>query len=165
MKLIPEQVGYLRKEIQKLQKEIQTYDQYYSERDKEVGTKDTCMAFCGDTITEHQITENHKTLRKYESLLTSTDYIRKPDTDTIGIGTKFTIKFDGDEMTENYILVDALVGNHMVDESITTESPLGKSIIGKKEGETFSYTVETNNMKITGKITAIKKDKNLIFLI
>lgn len=159
MKLIPEQIRYLREEIQKLQKEIESYDQYYQERDKEGSTKQTCMAFCGDIITEHQITENHKTLRKYETLLTTSDYIRKPTTDVIGIGTKFTIKFDGEEITENYILVDALVGNHMVDEAITLESPLGKSIVGKKEGESFSYIVGSNNMKITGQVIAIEKDK------
>ena len=43
MKLIPEQVSYLREEIEKLRKVIQSYGQYYLERDKEAGNNDTCM--------------------------------------------------------------------------------------------------------------------------
>lgn len=158
MKLIPEQINYLREEIAKLQKEIKSYDQYYIERDKETDTRETCMFFCGDIITEHQISESHNNLKKYQNLLITSDYIRKPTTDMIGIGTKFTIKFDEEEQIENYVLVEALIGNCMAEEAITVESPLGKSILGKKEGETFSYIIGANN-KITGKIIAIEKNK------
>lgn len=158
MKLTSEQVNYLREEIRKLQKENQSYDQYYLERDKETGGGETCMSFCGDTTTEHQISSNFNNLKKYQDLLLKSDYIKKVSTDKIDIGTKFTIQFDGEEENENYVLIEALVGNYMADEAITIESPLGKSIIGKTEGDTFSYILGANN-KITGKVIAIEKNK------
>lgn len=157
MKIIPEQVKYLREEIKKLRKELASYEQYYLERDKEVGTQETCMVFCGDSITEHQIAKNYKTLKMYEKFLLVGEYVRKPETDRIGIGTKFSLKFDGETTEENYTMVEVLIGKHMFNEAITIESPIGKSIIGKKVGEYFSYKIGSNDIR--GIITKIKKNE------
>jgi len=157
MRIIPEQVKYLREEIKKLREQLESYDQYYLERDREVGTQETCMVFCGDSITEHQIAKNYKTLKTYEKFLLIGDYVRKPETDKIGIGTKFSLKFDGENIEENYTLVEVLVGKHMFNEAITVESPIGKSIIGKKEGETFTYKIGGNEIK--GIITKIETNE------
>lgn len=142
MKLIPEQVSFLRREIKKLQSEIENYEQIPLGR----------RTF--ESIASEQYTKNKDKKDRYLDLLKKSEYVRKPSTDEIGIGTKFTVQFDDEDELENYILVEErLAGNHIVQEVITSESPIGQKIIGKKEGESFGF----------GTIVKIQNDRNDYF--
>jgi transcription elongation factor GreA len=76
-------------------------------------------------------------------------------TGTAGPGMVVTVKFDGDDEHETF-----LIGSR--EESVTTEldvysaaSPLGKALTGAKEGETVEYETPTGKtMKVT-LITAV----------
>lgn len=100
-----------------------------------------------------------KNIKEIRTILGSCVEIEDVDSDIITIGSRFTatIDFDGEKETDNYILLD----NHTFKESgvciVTTSSPFGKSIIGKKVDDTFSYDI--NGMTINGQIDSINKAK------
>ena len=68
---------------------------------------------------------------------------------TINIGSTITIKlssdFDDDELT--FILITGRPEN--IGKEVSTNCPLGKSILGKKVGDVVSYSVEDNQVTVT----------------
>ena len=116
MKLIPEQVSFLRKEIRRM------------ERENKCELQGNLQA----------IEDNNYKIRDYDNLLRMCDYVMDIPIDEIGIGTKFALRFDDEDENEigNYVLVDQkLTGNYLLQEAIDIESAIGKRVIGKKEGE------------------------------
>jgi transcription elongation GreA/GreB family factor len=70
--------------------------------------------------------------------------------------TSIDIKYD-DGTTLSFILVDSAISlrEYLF---ISSDSPLGKAVSGKKEGDIFSYTMDQQGQKIdfTGKILKIE---------
>lgn len=153
MNLIPEQVLYLRNEINKLKSSIRDYEGYFTNKNS-YDFEDRANSFFSDCITESQFSSTKKKIIEYENLLMSSEYIMKPTLDKIGIGTKFSVKFDDALEEENFILVDALVGTALAEEAISVSSPLGESLNGKAKGEVFYYEVNGNT------ISGVVKDIN-----
>ena len=54
--------------------------------------------------------------------------------DEVGLNNKVTLYFEDDDETEVYKLVTSIRGNSL-DGKISTESPIGKAILGHKAGE------------------------------
>ena len=65
----------------------------------------------------------------------------KPD--EIGLFDKVTIYIEEDDETETYKLVTSIRGNSL-EGKISTESPLGKAILGKKQGDRVLVKVNDN---------------------
>ena len=93
------------------------------------------------------------------------DYKSDRSTDVIDIGTKFTVEFDGDFERDELLLVEGADGLTISvnDGFISLSSLLGQNVIGKKEGDRFSYTVITGRMpsdkrRVSGTIKTINKD-------
>ncbi|MDE5586823.1 MAG: hypothetical protein K2I72_00445, partial [Bacilli bacterium] len=120
MKLIPEQVKFLREAIAGLEHSQNEFDDYLSDRDNSRCIEDIEINVT-DSITEYKISQQQEQLREYRELLTHSDYMKTVSKDKIGIGTKFKIKFDGEETDEEFILVDSIIGSNLSSEAITIE--------------------------------------------
>ncbi len=69
----------------------------------------------------------------------------------IGVGSRVTVDFDGED--EQYTLVGAIEAKPAAG-LISTESPIGRQLLGKKAGDTA--TVETPGGSMTLKIKAVE---------
>lgn len=69
----------------------------------------------------------------------------------IGVGSKVTVDFDGED--EQYTLVGAIEAKPAAG-LISTESPIGRQLVGKKAGD--SAIVETPGGSMTVKIKAVE---------
>lgn len=162
MIIIPEQLSYLREQREKVKESLATYKDYL--QNKEITSSDySSRAYIGDSFIDEQFHRERKQLRDITTLLTTGVYLRERQLDQIGIGTKFVIQFDGMDDTDTIILTDCVYGLAIDRGFVSTESILGQSILGKKEGDTFKYVVQTgksyaDKRSISGKVLEIKKD-------
>ena len=160
MKLIPEQLTKIEEKIVELNKSLQTYESYITERNSE-SIQDQLGYRVGDTITEFGLQSERKQLDDLKKIIEKAEIVDTLSTDSIGIGTYFKVSFFDDEPDE-FTLVEDLVGLNSSN-FISSNSPFGKSIYGKKVGEKFSYTVKTstnNSQEISGRITSIGREKD-----
>lgn len=110
--------------------------------------------------TDHSLLGNFimttSALNEIKKQLLNCEIIEPNNSDEIGIGSNFEISsdFDGKELTEVFTLVETRLAGDPSN-YISVSSPLGKAVIGKKEGDTFRYVVE--NSIFTGKINQIIK--------
>ena len=63
--------------------------------------------------------------------------------DEVGINNTVTLYIEEDDETETYKLVTSIRGNSL-EGKISTESPLGKAILGKKQGDRVLVKVNDN---------------------
>lgn len=78
--------------------------------------------------------------REIEDLLRMAEIIPEIDSEEIQIGSTFEVDFEGEEK-ETFILVETLSALDSLKHYVSIDSPLGKSVIGKKQGDKFSYSV------------------------
>ena len=65
-------------------------------------------------------------------------------------GKVLTIRYEGDDETEKFLLATREEGAEGAIEVYSPESPLGKALLGAKEGETREYELPNGkNMKVT----------------
>ena len=70
---------------------------------------------------------------RLDRIIKESSIIEKPTGDTIGLGSKVTLRIKGKQIT--YLLVDGLEAQPSAG-NISYKSPLGKSLLGKKTGDT-----------------------------
>ncbi len=90
--------------------------------------------------TEQAIVEAR--IKDLEVMVENAVVITKADSDKVGLGTKVTIEYVGDDDTEEY----SIVGSQEADpfeNKISNESPIAKAIMNKKVGDVVS--VESPN--------------------
>lgn len=162
MLLIPEQIKFLRSTIRALEEELKEYKSYFEGLEFTKTDKDSRFRPIDRTI-EDQYQLKLQQLKEYKQILKESSYVREIPTDKIGIGTKFKIRFD-DIGTCEYILVDSMIGSNMSLESVTLNSILGQTVLGKKEGDSFSYRVNSNCEEISGVIEEICKKNEIHFI-
>ncbi len=100
--------------------------------------------------TEQAIVEAR--IKDLEVMVENAVVITKADSDKVGLGTKVTIEYVGDDDTEEY----SIVGSQEADpfeNKISNESPIAKAIMNKKVGDVV--TVESPNGNYDVKIVAI----------
>ena len=73
----------------------------------------------------------------------------------MGINNTVTVEFADDGSVETYKIVTTVRGNSL-ENLISNESPLGKALLGKKEGDTVSVQV---NASIGYDVKIIRIDK------
>lgn len=164
MILIPEQISCLRSQIKTTKENIRSYNDYLSSKDITSGDYSS-RAFIGDSVLDDQYSLERKKYRDAMYALEHADYKSDRSTDVIDIGTKFTVEFDGDFERDELLLVEGADGLTISvnDGFISLSSLLGQNVIGKKEGDCFSYTVITGRMpsdkrRVSGTIKTINKD-------
>lgn len=136
MQIIPEQISLLRQREQELIQKYLEYKDYIQNREI-TGCEETAISQIGDIIIEGQYQRDLEELREVRALLQKEDYVSERHLDQIGIGTKFIIRFTNEEESCTAILADASYGLNHLYQYISSKSPVGKSIVGKKIGESF----------------------------
>lgn len=87
---------------------------------------------------------NESRIRYLERMLRSADIVSdKSKDDEVGMNNTVTLYIEDDDEEETYKLVTSIRGNSMKGH-ISTESPLGKAILGHKVGERVYIKVNEN---------------------
>ena len=129
MILIPEQISFLREQKERLKQQLESYRDY--QQNREIVSSDHCSrTFIGDSLTEDQFHRNCQELQEITELLKNGDYLKERNFDSVGIGTKVLINFNDINETEAIILTDCIYGLSDGLNYASTNSLLGKSILG-----------------------------------
>jgi transcription elongation factor GreA len=75
-------------------------------------------------------------IQELEQMLERAEVIARPSTDSVGLGSTVTIRGD-DGVEEKYTLVNHVEAD-IRDGSISTESPVGQALYGKRPGDSAS---------------------------
>jgi transcription elongation factor GreA len=91
-----------------------------------------------DAARHDQMMANRR-IDELEAMLRHAEVIDEADSKpgVVGIGSKVTVDFDGDE--EVYTIVGAIEAKP-TEGMISTESPIGRALIGKREGQSASVS-------------------------
>lgn len=161
MQIIPEQISLLRQRENELLKKYAEYKEYIKNREV-VGCEETSISQIGDSIIESQYQRDITELKEIRNVLETADYVTERPTDKIGIGTKFIIRFTGEDETNAVMLTDFSSAMTNICKLISTKSPVGAAVLGKKAGDDFRAVIVDNNNQVrgisTGTIENIEKD-------
>lgn len=156
MKLIPEQISYLRKRQAELKKSIAGYKDYLTSRD--ITSSDySARAVIGDSVIDEQYQRENTSYNEITSILTTAEYVTERDTDSVQIGTKFIIGYPNMSDTKAVILTDAMFTLMTNRDFVSCSGPVGKSVLGKKEGETIQYSLPGTS-RVGNRVVAIVKE-------
>lgn len=88
--------------------------------------------------------QNESRIRYLERMIRTAKVISEQSAeDEVGINNTITVEFVDDGTTEVYRIVTTVRGNSL-EGLISNESPLGKALLGKKEGEIAHVEVNAN---------------------
>jgi len=153
MKLIAEQVRYLREKKQELLRKKIEYAAYCKNRETLASDwiSSSPMADLGE---DNHMSRAIGELHQIDNMLKDSDIVLDRNFDQVDIGTKFSVTFDDDDVAESIILTE---GNPLTSANfnfVTLDSALGKAIIGHKKGDKISYKV-ANGREITATVADI----------
>ncbi|MGI6010783.1 MAG: transcription elongation factor GreA [Ruminococcus sp.] len=87
---------------------------------------------------------NESRIRYLERMLKTSEIVEDTSKeDEVGLNNTVTLYFEDDDETEVYKLVTSIRGNSL-DGRISTESPIGRAILGHKAGERVYVRVNEN---------------------
>lgn len=102
--------------------------------------------------------QNESRIRYLERMVKTARVITdKSAEDEVGINNTVTVEFVDDGSVETYRIVTTIRGNSL-ENLISNESPLGKALMGKKEGETVHVQV---NEAVGYDVKVLKLDKTM----
>ena len=88
--------------------------------------------------------QNESRIRYLERMIKTAKVISEESAeDEVGINNTVTVEFIDDGTTETYKIVTTVRGNSL-EGLISNESPLGKALLGKKEGDTVHVEVNAS---------------------
>ncbi len=157
MKLIPEQIAYLRKRKEELEVKKREYEKYFTTRES-AGMEGIGAPHFIDYQEETSIMNSRRETAEVANLLKYGEFQTERNFDIIDIGTGFYVDF-GDGEKERAVLIDK--GTTMGPNGLfsSTESDFGKAVLGHKVGEQVSYTVQATGRKINLSILEIDRVK------
>lgn len=157
MRLIPEQIKYLRERKQELEAKRRDYKEYLQTRDR-TGYDNIGLPQFGNFASDMEYRAYFEELKEIDRTLETSEFIRERNYEFIDIGTLFTVRFDGED-SENILLVERGISSKET-RMVSTESDLGKAVIGHKPGESLTYKVSATGRTISITIEDIKKLKS-----
>jgi transcription elongation factor GreA len=86
-------------------------------------------------------------IKEIEYMLNNAKIIEKTGNHSVGFGSTVTIEYVDDEEEEVYNIVGSMEADPF-ENKISNESPIGKAIIGKKEGDIIDVESPTGSYKI-----------------
>ncbi len=92
-------------------------------------------------------------IKRLEKMLENVEIIEKADTDRVSIGSTVSIKYVGDDDTDEYKIVGSQEADPFMSK-ISNESPIARAILNKRVGDIVS--VESPNGVYQIEITEIK---------
>lgn len=101
--------------------------------------------------------ENNSRIEYLEKMLKYATIIDDDDNGGVSINNTVKIKFVEDGEYENYKIVTSIRSNS-TENKISIESPLGKSLLGKKIGDIVNIKLENGNSYNVEVVEIIKKD-------
>lgn len=88
--------------------------------------------------------KNESRIRYLERMLKNAEVVSDASEDgVVGINNRVTVYFPDDDEEETFKIVTSIRGNSLTG-YISTESPIGKAIFGRKVGETVQVKVNEN---------------------
>ncbi len=143
------------------------YDKLKQELDHYIELRPVIAAKINDSREEGDLKENggyhaareeqgqHEArIRHLQELLRSAKVGEAPANDgSAGPGKVLTVRYDGDDVDENFLLATREEGTEGDLDVYSPESPLGKALLGAKEGETREYELPNGNIQ---KVTLVK---------
>ena len=100
--------------------------------------------------------QNESRIRYLERMIKTAKVISEDSAeDEVGINNTVTVEFADDGSVETYRIVTTVRGNSL-ENMISNESPLGKALLGKKEGQVAHVTV---NEQISYDVKIVKLEK------
>lgn len=92
-------------------------------------------------------------INKLEAVLKSAIIVSSHHTEAVAVGSELTVVKNGDEKEKVYTIVGGEESD-LASGKISTHSPFGEAVMGKKKGESFTYNAPSG--PITYKIISIK---------
>lgn len=86
-------------------------------------------------------------IKELEFMLANATIIEKKDSHIIGLGSTVTVSYVDDDEEEVYSIVGRMEADPF-ENKISNESPIGKAIIGKKEGDTVEIASPNGSYQI-----------------
>ncbi len=86
-------------------------------------------------------------IKEIEYMLENAKIIEKSNNHEVGLGSKVDILYVEDDEEETYCIVGSTEADPL-ENKISNESPIGKAIIGKKEGDTVEIESPNGNYQI-----------------
>ena len=86
-------------------------------------------------------------IKQIEFMLANAQIIEKSSNHTVDLGSTVTISYVDDDEEEVYSIVGRMEADPF-ENKISNESPIGKAIIGKKEGDTINVESPTGSYQI-----------------
>ena len=92
------------------------------------------------TARQKEISNNE--LKSYEAILNEIEILENPNSNTITLGSKFSVIMSdyGFKQEGKYVISESAIGAGGY-EAVLPNSPMGQAVIGKQEGDNFSYDV------------------------
>jgi transcription elongation factor GreA len=87
-------------------------------------------------------------IRHLESVLAAAKILRKKRSSVVTMGSKVTMKRDGDKESHVYTIVGSEETN-MLERKLSHMSPLGEALMGKKKGDKFTFETPSGKQKYT----------------
>jgi transcription elongation factor GreA len=91
--------------------------------------------------------QNEAKIRELRQKIENAEIIEVSDDDVVAPGKLVTLRYEGDEDAETYLLGDREErgGDHDV---LTPDSPLGRALLGRSSGETVIAEVPAGELKV-----------------
>jgi transcription elongation factor GreA len=90
---------------------------------------------------------NEARVRQIEALLKTAVVVESTDADVVAAGNIVEIRMDDDETTTEY-LVGSIEERHDTYDVLSTNSPLGQALLGRKPGETVTYEAPKRSFQV-----------------
>lgn len=157
MKLVAEQIQYLRNRKRELEDKKEEYLRYCQSRET-TGLENIGLPHFSDYQEELDNSNKRRELQEIESLLSKSEFVTERNFDVIDVGTAFYVRF-GDDEPERTMLVDVGTGYKDVEIYSSLDSDFGKAVLGKKAGDEVTYQVTATGRSVTITIDEIDKIK------
>lgn len=158
-KFLPEQIENLQKKLEQKTSMVASINNIRKAafEEKKTGSGQE-TSFPVDNSLLGSFIMNTNSLNDIKNKLLNCEVIEPNNSDEIGLGSKFEISlfFDEEEEREIFTLVETKISGDPSN-FVSVNSPLGKAVLGKKQGDNFRYVVE--NRIFSGRIDEIIKTK------
>ena len=157
MKLIPEQIKYLRAKKRELERLEEEHRKYCQTRESG-GMESFGLPHYLDFQEQMSNDFSRQEARETDYALENAHFMKERNFDMIDIGTAFYVDF-GDGEIERSMLIEGgtpSMGTEMV---ASTDSDFGKAVLGHKDGDKVDYTVTATGRKMSITIKEIDRIK------
>jgi len=159
MLLIPEQIYIIMEEIKNIEKNIAIHNQEIKNGNEIVDFENLGIPVTIHNSSYRIYNELYEKSKRLKNILQTSKIIEERNFDNIDIGTYFYYKWIDEDEIESAYLVEQNPLSTIDNKFISIESPIGKSIIGAKEGDIIKYKTRDNIPIQTIQIIKISKDK------